>query len=164
MAFRETSDFDAPIPGMSLTHEVGARPWQTPSQMNTVEEGIDFYISRLVDRNMAGRLLDIIETGVPLTAIAETLTLGGVMQGLHTIDVAVLVNPVLVEVMEGLAKNAEVSYVVGDEDETEEPDPTLVKKAMSKISQTRDQTEPEEKDNEVPEEEPKGLMTRRGAM
>ena len=82
MAFRETSDFDAPIPGMSLTHELGARPWQTPSQMNTVEEGIDFYISRLVDRNMAGRLLDIIETGVPLTAIAETLTLGGVMQGL----------------------------------------------------------------------------------
>ena len=95
MAFRETSDFDMPIPGMAMTHELGARPWQSPPKMITVEEGIDFYVSRIVDNKMAGRLLDIIETGVPLTAIAETLTLGGVMQGLHTIDVAVLVNPVL---------------------------------------------------------------------
>ena len=163
MAFRETSNFDAPIPGMSLTHELGARPWQTPPQMNTVEEGIDFYVSRLVDKKMAGRLLDIIETGVPLTAIAETLTLGGVMQGLHTIDVAVLLNPVLVELMEGLAKNADVPYTVGDEDETAEPDPALLKKAMAMMGTTEKTPEPEEKD-ETPEEEPKGLMSRRGAM
>ncbi len=163
MAFRETSDFDTPIPGMAMTHELGARPWQSPPQMNTVEEGIDFYISRLVDKKMAGRLLDIIETGVPLTAIAETLTLGGVMQGLHTIDVAVLVNPVLVELMAGLAKNADVPYTVGDEDETTEPDPVLLKKAMTMMSGTEETPEPEEK-NETPEEEPKGLMARRGAM
>ena len=79
MAFRETSDFDLPIPGMAMTHELGARPWQSPPQMTTVEEGIDFYVSRLVDKKLAGRLLDIIETGVPLTAIAETLTLGGAL-------------------------------------------------------------------------------------
>ena len=163
MAFIETSDFDMPIPGMAMTHELGARPWQSPPQMNTVEEGIDFYISRLVDNKMAGRLLDIIETGVPLTAIAETLTLGGVMQGLHTIDVAVLVNPVLVELMEGLAKNADVPYTVGDEDETTEPDPVLLKKAMTMMSEAEAASEPEEKD-ETPEEEPKGLMARRGAM
>ena len=167
MAFRETSDFDLPIPGMAMTHELGARPWQSPPQMTTVEEGIDFYVSRLVDNKLAGRLLDIIETGVPLTAIAETLTLGGVMQGLHTIDVAVLVNPVLVELMEGLAKNAEVPYVVGDEDETEEPDPVLLKKAMSMMSETKTTPDPEEKEQEeddMTEVEPKGLMARRGAM
>ena len=163
MAFRETSDFDMPIPGMAMTHELGARPWQSPPQMNTVEEGIDFYVSRLVDKKMAGRLLDIIETGVPLTAIAETLTLGGVMQGLHTIDVAVLVNPVLVELMEGLAKNADVPYIVGDEDETTEPDPMLLKKAMTMMDEAEETSEPEEKD-ETPEEEPKGLMARRGAI
>ena len=165
MAFRETSDFDLPIPGMAMTHELGARPWQSPPQMTTVEEGIDFYVSRLVDNKLAGRLLDIIETGVPLTAIAETLTLGGVMQGLHTIDVAVLVNPVLVELMEGLAKNAEIPYVAGDEDETGQPDAMLLRKAMDMMS--KENTE-EEKDNieadEETEEKPKGLMARRGAM
>jgi len=165
MAFRETSDFDAPIPGMSLTHELGARPWQSPPKMNTVEEGIDFFVSRIVDKKMAGRLLDIIETGVPLTAIAETLTLGGVMQGLHTIDIAILVNPVLVELMEGLAKNADVSYVVGDEDDETQPDAGLLKKALSGLSEEdTEKLDIEDTEEEMPEEEPKGLMARRGAM
>jgi len=161
MAFRETSDFDAPIPGMSLTHELGARPWQSPPKMNTVEEGIDFYVSRIFDKKMAARLLDIIETGVPLTAIAETLTLGGVMQGLHTIDIAILVNPVLVELMEGLAKNADVPYVVGDE-EGEIPDDSILTQAMSQIKKV-DKEEIKEEMTDM-EEEPSGLMSRKGAM
>ena len=168
MAFRETSDFDMPIPGMALTHELGARPWQTPPEMSTFEEGLDFYVSRIVNPKMAARLLDIIETGVPLTAIAETLTLGGVMQGLHTIDVGVLVNPVLVELMEGLAKNAEVKYTVGDTDGEELPDDALLAKAMASLSEIDKEELKEEmidmKDVVADEEKPKGLMARRGDM
>mgnify|MGYP003113419715 FL=1 len=165
MAFRETSDFDMPIPGMALTHELGARPWQTPPEMSTFEEGLDFYVSRIVEPKNAARLLDIIETGIPLTAIAETLTLGGAMQGLHTIDVAVLVNPVLVELMEGLAKNAEVKYTVGDTDGEELPDDALLAKAMASLSEIDKEELEEEMDNtEVEAEKPKGLMARRGDM
>tara|TARA_R110002020_G_scaffold32993_1_gene100999 strand:+ start:1763 stop:2260 length:498 start_codon:yes stop_codon:yes gene_type:complete len=165
MAFRETSDFDMPIPGMALTHELGARPWQTPPEMSTFEEGLDFYVSRIVEPKNAARLLDIIETGIPLTAIAETLTLGGAMQGLHTIDVAVLVNPVLVELMEGLAKNAEVKYTVGDTDGEELPDDALLAKAMASLSEIDKEELKEEIDNtEVEAEKPKGLMARRGDM
>lgn len=161
MAFRETSDFDAPIPGMSLTHELGARPWQTPPEMNTLEEALDYYIPRLTDKNYMGRLIDIMETKIPLTSIADTLTLGGVMQGLHTVDVAVLVNPVLVELMEGIAKNAEIEYIVGDDEGTGDvPDSMLIKKAMKDI----DKIDMEEvKEEEPKEDKPTGLMSRRGA-
>ena len=31
MVMQETPTFDAPIPGESLTHELGARPWQSPA-------------------------------------------------------------------------------------------------------------------------------------
>ena len=165
MAFRETPEFDMPIPGMALTHELGARPWQTPPEMSTFEEGFDFYVSRIVEPKNAARLLDIIETGIPLTAIAETLTLGGAMQGLHTIDVAVLVNPVLVELMEGLAKNAEVKYTVGDTDGEELPDDALLAKAMASLSEIDKEELKEEMDNtEVEAKKPKGLMARRGDM
>lgn len=163
MAFRETSDFDAPVPGMSLTHEVGARPWQTPPEFVSIEEALDYYIPRLTDTNYMGRLIDIIETKIPLTSIADTLTLGGVMQGLHTIDVAVLVNPILVELMEGIAKNAEVDYVVGDDEGIDDaPDSMLIKKAMEKIDNMdiSSVVEPE-KNNDV-ESKSSGLMSRRG--
>mgnify|MGYP003126580763 FL=1 len=55
--------------------------------------------------------------GVPLTALAETITLGGVMEGVHSIDVAVMVNPILVEYMEGIAKQADIKYTLGDTDD-----------------------------------------------
>jgi len=163
MAFRETSDFDAPVPGMSLTHEVGARPWQTPPEFISIEEALDYYIPRLTNANYMGRLIDIIETKIPLTSIADTLTLGGVMQGLHTIDVAVLVNPILVELMEGIAKNAEVDYVVGDNEGIEDaPDSMLIKKAMEKIDNMDISSVAEpEKNNDV-ENKSSGLMSRRG--
>ena len=35
---QEQPRFDAPTPGMALTHEVGARPWQTPPKLVTVDE------------------------------------------------------------------------------------------------------------------------------
>jgi len=169
MAFRETSDFDAPIPGQGLTSELGSRPWQTPPEFTTLEEGVDFYVSRIVQPKMAAQLLDIIEMKIPLTAIAETLTLGGVMQGLHTVDVGVLVNPILVELMEGLAKNAEVPYIVGDTDGEDIPDKGILNKAMASLSDIDEQELEEEMsyqddNNENVSVEPKGLMSRRGAM
>lgn len=169
MAFRETSDFDAPIPGQGLTVELGSRPWQTTPEFSSLEEGVDFYVSRIVQPKMAAQLLDIIEMKIPLTAVAETLTLGGVMQGLHTVDVGVLVNPILVELMEGLAKNAEVPYVVGDTDGEDIPDKGILNKAMASLSDIdTEKLEEEMADKETSTEtesaEPKGLMSRKGAM
>ena len=42
-------ELDLPIPGMGLTHELGARPWQSPPQYATVEDALDFYLSRIGD-------------------------------------------------------------------------------------------------------------------
>jgi len=164
MAFRKVSNFDAPIPGQSLTHEVGARPWQSPPQYVTIEEAMEFYIPRLASDKIAQRTLDILERGVPITALAETTTLGGVMQGLHTIDVAVLINPILVEFIEGLAKQAGIEYTLGDTDDDEkEPDGFVLKEAMQSLEKM-DLEEIVEDEVEEPTETPSvGLMSRRGA-
>ena len=167
MSFRYSEEaFDAPIAGMALTHELGARPWQSPPQYPTVEEALDFYIPRLSSQQFAGRLLDIIEQGIPLTALAETITLGGVMQGLHTIDVAVLINPVLVELMAGIAENADVKYTLGDTDGEGIPDKGIVAKAMKEIRGkpivAEDREEPEAEPEPEAEAPVRGLMARRG--
>ena len=167
MSFRDSEEaFDSPIAGMALTHELGARPWQSPPQYPTVEEALDFYIPRLSSQQFAGRLLDIIEQGIPLTALAETITLGGVMQGLHTIDVAVLINPVLVELMAGIAENADVKYTLGDTDGEGIPDKGIVAKAMKEIRGkpmiAEDREEPEAEPEPEAEAPVRGLMARRG--
>ena len=166
MSFRTGEEaFDAPIAGMSMTHELGARPWQQPAQYPTVEEALEFYVQRLTSDQFVARLLEIIERGIPLTALAETITLGGVMQGLHSVDVAVLVNPVLVELMAGIADNADVEYKVGDTDGEDIPDKGIVAKAMKEIRgkySFDEDKEPEQQVEEEETEEPRGLMARRG--
>ena len=49
---------DAPIPGMSMTHELGARPWQQPAKYTTVEDASKYYITRMQDKQFTIYILD----------------------------------------------------------------------------------------------------------
>ncbi len=159
--------FDRPIPGQSLTAEVGSRPWQQPPQYNTVEEALNYYIPRLANPQIIKSLYDVMESGVPLVNIAEAAQLAGVMEGKHTIDVGVLITPVLVETMAYLAEEADIDYVLGNSNE-EEPDKvsdsamSAVLAKLEKKKQANEKEEPKKETEEEPEEEPKGgLMARR---
>ena len=104
---------DAPIAGQSLTAELGNRPWQQPPQYKTVEEALEFYVPRLANPETLDDLFDVMETGVPLTTIANAMQSAGVMEGKHTLDVGILIMPVLIETMAYLAEEAEVEYTAG---------------------------------------------------
>ena len=163
MSFRKTPAFDAPIPGQSLTSEPKIRPWRNPPQLDTVEDAMEYYLPKLSSPEIAPRLLDVIERGIPLTSLAETIVTGGAMQGIHSIDVGILINPILVEFMKGMAEIAEVEYNLGDKDKDEEPDPQLLQLAMKELKESEDVIEQASTDTqeEMVEEEPQGLMARR---
>ena len=86
---------DAPIPGQSLTTEVGSRPWQQPAKYSTVEEALEHYAKTITDPAINEPLLDTLEMGTPVTSIAEIVVQSGAMEGLHTIDVSILMLPVI---------------------------------------------------------------------
>jgi len=165
---------DAPIPGMSLTAPLGGRPWQQPPQMATVEEAIDYYLPKLMDREFLPELLTIIELGVPLTTIANSFQLASVMEGKHSIDVGVLILPVLIEMMITIAEANEVEYVSGmersKEDRLSNAQVALARKKglLGKIEeeeQTEEMPMPEQQQEEEPMEAPAmGLMSRREEM
>jgi hypothetical protein len=165
---------DAPIPGQSLTSELGARPWQQKSELQTLEDAIEYYIPKLGDPSTINTTLRIIESGSSLTTIAEVFTLNGTMEGKHNVDVAVLVNPVIVEFLKGLGDLAGIDYTI-DADEENKSDVTpldateaeqellkdedvedLMEDVMEGASEVNDISE----ENEV---ESKGLMARRSS-
>ena len=155
---------DAPIAGQSLTAELGNRPWQKPPQYTTVEEALDFYIPRLTDVETQDDLMNVIELGIPLTTIADALQSGGTMDGKHTIDVGILIIPVLIETLAYLAEEQGVEYVTGTEKEVSDtPSSSTVALAIKKIKEKSDEPqEIEEPEVELELEEPSGgLMSRR---
>ena len=166
----ETSpEFDAPIPGMSLTHELGARPWQSPPQFPTVEGAVEYYIERMTTEEFKSQLFDVLEMGVSVIALVNTIQLASVMDGVHTVDVGILVSPILMEFIMLLADKAGIKYTTGLEDTTKEPRKTLVLRSLNKFREETDESAEEDTDTEtvaadVPKEKPAmptGLMARR---
>jgi len=149
-----------PIPGQSLTHELRARPWQNPPQFNTVEEAMGFYLDRFDNNEIVQELLSVMEMGIPLSTIANSMQLGGVLQGIHTIDVGILIMPVLMEIMKHLAEKTDTKYVMGDEpEETDRPSDSVIQGAINALEEGEETDIDEETKKE--EEEPMGLMARR---
>ena len=141
MSIELEPELDAPIPGMSLTHELGARPWQTPPEMATVEDAIDFYIPRIGNPKTINQVLGLLESGTPLTNIAETMTLVGTMEGKHTVDVAVLMNPIIVEYLKGIGDITQTPYRLQRDDMDMEANPILAEKALQELNNENKVTE-----------------------
>ena len=129
----DISQFNSPIPGQSLTTEPGSRPWERPSQYSTPEEALDYYVEQLALPEKTAQMLEILESGFPATDLVDAITLGGVMQGLHTIDIAVLISPVLFELITSVADTAEIEYKEGLQPSPENTmnDDSLIARAMS---------------------------------
>ena len=159
--------FDRPIPGMGMTFEVGSRPWQTPPEITTVEQATNYYVERMNTDQFKAQLVDVIEMGVPLATLANTIQLASVMEGVHSVDVGMLVIPIIVELLMTIAEAEGVQYQTGMEGmETERP--TAVSRIINdKMNELRAPTEDigiEEPQVELQQEEqpqPMGLMARR---
>jgi hypothetical protein len=160
--------FDAPIPGMALTHEVSARPWQNPSQFTTVDEAINFYMDRMATEEFMEQAVQVLEMGVPVTTIANTMQIAGVMEGKHNIDVGMLVIPLIMEMLMLIAENAGIEYDDGLSDikDTKVSDAMLdsVRREMTeRIEEVEEQPVEEDiaAENEEQEIVQTGLMARR---
>ena len=124
-----------------------------------------------MDREFLPELLTIIELGVPLTTIANSFQLASVMEGKHSIDVGVLVLPVLVELMITVAEANEIEYVSGmerkREDKLSNAQVALAKKKglLGKIEEEDEEMPmPEQQDEEPMEAPTMGLMSKREVM
>ena len=113
------------------------------------------------------------ESGVPITTIANSLQLASVMEGKHSIDVGILVLPVLMETMAYMGDVAGIDYKMGTELRSQGiSEPTknkIIQKLKGKMA-TEEDEEPmvmevavmeEMEEDTTPTEEKGGLMSRR---
>jgi len=156
--------FDAPIPGQSLTMELGARPWQNASRFTTVDDTIDYYMERMSSEEFMVQLAEVLEAGVPVTSIANSIQLSSVMEGVHTVDVGMLVLPMIMEMLMMIGDSAGVKYDKGLENPNKPiiRDSTIAKAVAEYEAKIEDKDVVEEtEDKAVEDEEPTGLMARR---
>jgi hypothetical protein len=152
----DTGYLNAPVAGMSLTAEPGSRPWENPPSLVTVEDAMEYYASKILgNKDAHDQLLDTIELGIPVSNIASILQKTSVMNGIHTLDVGLLVLPVIEELIMAVADMNGVSYIPSVEAVARATtvSPREARKAMEKAKMKPAEPTPEP-------EKPKGLMTK----
>jgi len=173
--------FRGAVPGISLTKEPGSYPWERPPEMEDPDEVIKFYLERFTREEPLENAMIALEGGFPLRALVEGVMTSGVSRGLHTIDMSLIVAPVVHEFLKGEADRLGVEYDEGIDD-TKAKEERRNKYRMVKLMKRLEKIEkegPKEETASVTEElfeteetakdelkeeikeEPKGLMARR---
>jgi hypothetical protein len=162
----DAGNLSGPIPGMSLTTEPGNRPWENPPQIVKLEDAVEFYAERILDPDKQDAILNAFAEEISIESMADMITTSAVMDGMHTIDLAVLVNPVVQEMFRYVADANNIEYI----DSFEELDKQkripeheakkIVQEVVEEISKQRlSPTAPEPEVQEMPRPK-RGLMAK----
>jgi len=164
--------FEAPIPGQSLTNEPKNHPWERPPETSNPDEAIVHHLTRLGQPKMLDSILDGVAQGMPVSLLTEMVLTGAVSQGIHSIDISMMIAPVIQDYIVTLLEEEGVEFEEffeedGDEDlrknialsgaitglKTKKPEADDLESAIAA---------PPEMEEEVMEEKPKrgGLMSR----
>lgn len=149
-------------PGISFTSPEKSRNWQKPPKLVKTTDVIKFYMTAISSDEIANDLLDTLETGVPLSVVAEAMMLANVGEGLHTIDTGILAMPVMMEMMKTIAmlNDIDTKDYNSDYDKEETMSKRVLKQAIAQVFKT---IEPVAEESEPIEEvaKPMGLMARK---
>jgi hypothetical protein len=139
---------EGPIPGQSLTGEPGNTPWESPPEISSPEDAVNFIFDNMKSEENMSKLLGFMTAGVPLEAITKTITFAGFAAGHWTPDVAELIQPTvtlgLLNVALAAGINPTIEVNQKDKVVNEDRDDTSVAKLMKTFK-------PEEYDNMVNE-------------
>ena len=170
------------MPGQSLTAEPKNAPYENPPQMNKPEDATMWHLERLVESDRMEALFDTLELGVDVVTLTEGLLRAAVLDGRHSIDISLIIAPVIHEFITTSAEEAGIDFEEGFPDDTEERE--MIKyqvreaKSAKKLAELgygkessiamRPMSEKTKVLDKVEEEEapavtaPKGLMVRKG--
>lgn len=169
--------FNPPIPGQSLTLEPKNPPYERPPELVDPEDALIHHIDKLTDERRMGSVVLLLENGLDIRTITEGLLRKGVFDGIHNIDVSLIIAPAVHEYIKTTADMLGVDYQEGfepdetDADITYEINSARARKALAKVNAdpkeavvaVEESQEEEMSDNEMEMEQPKpqGLMSRR---
>ena len=102
--------FSGPVPGESLTAEPGNYPWEQPPLHADPMDAFEWHLEQLTDEAVTDNVLAMLDLGVPVSVMTDTMLSRAIMDGIHSVDVKMLLKPVLTKQVEALAEVAGIDY------------------------------------------------------
>lgn len=106
-------EFNAAIPGESLTVPPGSRPYERPPEITDPEEAIQMHLTRLSKEDMMQDIADALDLGLDVVTLTEGILRSAVAEGIHSIDTSLIIAPVVHEFIKKVGDAAGVEYEEG---------------------------------------------------
>jgi|TARA_R110000824_G_scaffold146885_2_gene316056 hypothetical protein len=100
----------APIPGQSLTDEPQNFAWERPPEYTDPDDAIVFHMDRLAEESVMESVLFLMEFGYPVDVLTRSMLTGAVGEGQHTIDVSLIIAPVIEAELVYMATTAGIDF------------------------------------------------------
>lgn len=143
-----------PVPGMSLTRELGNNPWEQPPMFAELPDVVKFYTEELTSDESVTGIVQALSNDISVLDLSNTLMKIGVMKGIHSVDVGMIAIPVIAEIIKTVGDLNNVGYIISTE-EYEKATKVDEKMLMELLNESKEAVE--EKLDEAPA---KGLMAR----
>ena len=138
-----------PIPGQSWTDEPGKYPYERPPQFTNPNDAVEYLWGRMMRRDTFVSVVSLLDTGVPITHVADTTLYAGVMEGLYTLDVAFIIRDVFISMLIVMCKKAGIKPVLYAKG-MKKPGETQLEQAMqAAAAQEKGNAMPEQKTDET---------------
>ena len=136
--------FDAPIPGQSLTSTPKGAPYERPPEITDPVEALDWHLDRLDNTKAVKEAMFFLEMGMDLSTLVEGIARGAVAEGIHSIDVSLIITPVIHEYLKGYADALDIEYDEGFENEEDEEEAEYGRNLLLAKKMLADQREKQE--------------------
>ncbi len=137
---------NAPIAGQSLTDTPKNYPWERPAEISDPREAIKFHMDGLSSPESLDNIIELIQMGVPLRALAKTALTTAQMEGIHSVDVSLIIGDVVFEELVSIAEEAGLDYKTGDEPSEIEAKEKEDKLVLAMLRKKLDALDPESED------------------
>jgi hypothetical protein len=150
--------FNGPIPGQSLTTEPKNAAYERAPEVTDPIKALDVHLNNLTKPEAMEDALYFLELGIDLVTLVEGILRSAVIEGIHSIDVSLIIAPVIHEHIKAAATKADLDFDEGFDNPDRdvaiqyERDTMRAKKMLKKLKE--EEGDPELEEINVMEEEP----------
>ena len=105
------NEFDAPVPGQSLTDTPGNYPWEHPAQFTDAREATEYIWDRLHADDFAEQVVAMLDANIPVEAIARVILFGGFLEGKFSPDLAFIITEPVMQMIAVIGATAGLSNI-----------------------------------------------------
>lgn len=105
--------FDRVQPGYSLTQEPKGTPFENPPDITDPEEAAMYHLDKMNNADAFEDISYFLEEGIDIPTLVQGMLRNAVFQGVHSIDVSLIVAPTLHEFIKDIGDITGVDYDEG---------------------------------------------------